>query len=176
MPNVNNPQGFLPSSQGSGGCLRLGEYRIDPTYAVKIYTGDNVKLVGGFLNVGTAAAPGIGVFKGCSFTRSDGSAACLPYWDGAADVDPNKPVIAMVMDDPDAIFEVQAASAAQADVGAVVQIVAGTGSTLYGNSGQSVIKNAAGKFVITGIVPRDDNEAGAFAKVFVVASAHQKGK
>ena len=84
------------------------------------------------------------------------------------------PVVADVWDEYETIFEVQSASCAAGDVGAMADFVAGTpnatvGSTCYLDSSTAT----SGKtFNILGLVKRPNNDYGAYAKVSVLFIEH----
>ena len=78
------------------------------------------------------------------------------------------------MDDPNAIFEVQAATAAATDVGGNANLVLAanngfvSGWTLAGTYGTT-----AAQCRVLGLAPRHDNEFGAYAKLLVRINQHE---
>lgn len=181
MPNANRPTGLSPVKNGSTPWMGQGNiYSIAAGQAGVLAIGDVVK------STGTASAdgyPGVisaiagdtvrGVIVGIgnsptllanpdklNSTLSTASATFTQY--------------ALVVDDPDAVFEVQAATSAATDVGANAELVFGanngfvSGVTLNGTSG-----TAAAACRILGLVNRIDNEYGAFAKVLVKIMKHE---
>jgi hypothetical protein len=94
-------------------------------------------------NTGTilVAAAGdqlLGVFRGCRYTNASGEVIYSAYWpDGTVSSD----AVAFVVDDPNALFEVQSAatgSVVQTVVGNNADIVYTSGSTSDGQSGVEI--------------------------------------
>jgi hypothetical protein len=111
MSNYDAPFGLRPS-RTSISSQQQNRYRIASGYATAIYQGDMVKMVTGGGIERVAAADGglvLGVFNGCNYTDpTTGKPTWSNYYPGgvaAADI------IADVIDDPNATFEVQADAA-----------------------------------------------------------------
>ena len=148
-PTVDGPYGLKPVKMISGspynGVTR--QYRIASAYATDIFYGDVVKLVtGGTVerDAADAAMTPIGVFLGCSFTDPGTSQPTFKqYWPASTVASDAR---AFVVDATDVLFKVAVISSAATttpivmadlaitDIGANVQMVDNTGSTVTGNS------------------------------------------
>lgn len=136
MATTAAPYGMRPvnllGSQGFAGSTR--QYKIASGYATNIFFGDIVKLVAAGTvekDAGTDACTPVGVFMGCAYTDSDGP-KYRQYWPASTVA---SDAVAYVLDDPDAVFMIQADDTiAQAGLGANYAIVQTAGSTLIGNS------------------------------------------
>jgi len=142
VANVNNPFGFSPygTRNGSTPNFRLSRRKIISSYGTAIYTGDAVIPVStGYIQQATASTvPMAGIFMGCEYLSvSQGNIVRSRYWGGA---DANGDVTAYVIDNPDALFVVQAGASAIGfgDLNANLQLNVGTGSTITGQSGMFV--------------------------------------
>jgi hypothetical protein len=162
MASVASPYGLKPvnliGGQPYAGSTRT--YLIDPAgTAANIYNGSPVYVnANGYLAVATATGADattngfpvgtantgiVGVFVGCSYVNAQGQQIFAQYYPtGTTGV-----VTAQVVDDYDAVFQVQSAGAvAQNAVGANVFFSTGavaTGSTSTGNSTASVVAGAS---------------------------------
>ena len=162
MASVAAPYGLKPvnliGGQPYAGSTRT--YLIDPAgTASNIYNGSPVYInASGYLAVATATGADattngfpvgtantgiVGVFVGCSYVNAQGQQIWSQYYPtGVTGV-----ITAQVVDDYDAVFQVQSAgSVTQAAVGANVFFSTGavaTGSTTTGNSTASVVAGAS---------------------------------
>jgi len=181
-----------------GGTPYAGSTRMYPiasATAINIYYGSVVNVLGtGFLTanltVGTAAAPfvagTVGVFVGCTYTDPGSNQVVFrqnwPTGTVAADA------LAYVVDDPAAIFQVQANGAVvAADLGQCCSIIAqttNTGTLSSGNSTTAVnaatLSIAQDAFKIVGFVDSPTSTVGdAFTDLLVkfnpVAHAYTSG-
>ena len=107
MANADAPRGLWPVRHLSGGCpQRANEYPIAAAYSTKVHTGALVKLVaGGGIEVAAAGNRLLGVFAGVQYTDSQGNPVFKKFWDGPSGATNIK---AMVYDDPDLVFGIQA--------------------------------------------------------------------
>lgn len=176
MANANSPFGLKPVRTLGGGAVVLNEYTIASAYGTDIFTGDVVEMTGTGRNIGKAAAANvdnIGRFAGVSYDDSQGKRVFSQYWP-ASTVATN--VKALVVDDPNVIFEVQCDTLNQADVGLLADWNVGTGSTLTGQSGLYAVASAGAttnqSLRILRLVDRADNEYGQYAKAEVVFIEH----
>ena len=115
------------------------EYSIASGASGNIFSGDPVKMMNtGTILVAAAGDQLLGVFRGCRFTNSSGEVIYSAYWpDGTVSSD----AVAFVVDDPNALFEVQSAatgSVVQTVVGNNADIVYAAGSTSDGQSGVEI--------------------------------------
>ncbi len=115
------------------------EYSIASGASGNIFSGDPVKIMNtGTILVAAAGDQLLGVFRGCRYTNSSGEVIYSAYWpDGTVSSD----AVAFVVDDPNALFEVQSAatgSVVQTVVGNNADIVYAAGSTTDGQSGVEI--------------------------------------
>lgn len=139
MANLDAPNGFTPAYHLTGGTVRSSEMRIADQYATSIFSGDLVKLVAtGTIEVAAAGDSVVGVFAGCSYTAADGEVKFSKYWPASTDVK-GAYATAYVYDDPKIVFRAQFDGASGiADIGQMADMVAGTGNTTTGRSGQEI--------------------------------------
>ena len=137
MANINakfglRPIGKLGSASNSTGTT---EYDILTGTTGSIFTGDPVKMVNtGGIAVAAAGDLLLGVFQGCRYTDSAGEVIYSPNWPTTT---VSADAVAFVVDDPNALFEVQSAatgSVVQTVVGLNADIVYTAGSTTTGRS------------------------------------------
>lgn len=133
MSNQNAPFGLKPSSKLGSNYNSEGvtEYKIASGASGNIFSGDLVKMANtGTILVAAAGDQALGVFRGCQYTDSSGDVIYSPYWpDGTVTSD----AVAFVVDDPDALFEVQSAA-----TGSVVQTVVGNNADIVYTSGSTI--------------------------------------
>lgn len=179
MSNVSAPMGFVPSRKLGGGCLVTNPYTIASGYNTNLFSGDPVVMTGTGKNIALAAAGetgAVGVFAGCKFIDAEGRPQFKPYWPANTVLAAGTECEALVYDDPDIIFKIQADTVAAADVGALCDWVAGTGSVITGQSGaqaEASATAATGKSLrILGKLPEVGNEYGQYGKVEVLFVEH----
>ena len=137
MANTNAPFGLKPIGKLGSGYNSTGttEYDILTGTTGTIYTGDPVKMVNtGGIAVAAAGDLLLGVFQGCHFTNSSGEKVYSPVW---TTLTASSDAKALVVDDPDVLFEVQSAatgSLTQTEVGLNGDIVYAAGSSTTGMS------------------------------------------
>ena len=184
-PTVDGPYGLRPVKMLNGtpyaGATRL--YRIASAYATDIFYGDVVKLVtGGTVERDTAdaAMTPIGVFMGCTYTDPGTSQPTFKqYWPASTVASDAK---AYVVDDTNVLFKVAVISSAASstvvmadlaitDIGANVQMVDNTGSTVTGNSKIAVDDTSATTNTfplrVVDVVTETKTSATAFPEVLV---------
>jgi len=130
------PVGKLGSNVNSEGTT---EYSIASGASGNIFSGDPVKMANtGTILVAAAGDQLLGVFRGCRYTNASGEVIYSSYWpNGTVSSD----AVAFVVDDPNALFEVQSAatgSVVQTVVGNNADIVYASGSTADGQSGVEI--------------------------------------
>jgi hypothetical protein len=177
MANANSPFGLKVVRHISGGMTRVSEYSIASGYSTDIFYGDVVEMTGTGKNIAKAAAANadnLGVFKGCRYVDSQGRQVFSKYWPASTTA---SKIVALVVDDPNAVFEVQCDTLAEADIGQLVDIHVGTGSTVTGVSG--LYANVGGGTATTNMTlrllelkPTPDNAYGAYAKAHVIFVEH----
>ena len=133
MSNKNAPFGLKPSSKLGSNYNAEGvtEYKIASGASGNIFSGDLVKMANtGTILVAAAGDQALGVFRGCQYTDSSGDVIFSPYWpNGTVTSD----AVAFVVDDPNALFEVQSAA-----TGSVVQTVVGNNADIVYTSGSTI--------------------------------------
>jgi len=111
MSNYDAPFGLRPS-RTSISSQQQNRYRIAQNYGTAIFQGDMVKMVTGGGIERVAAGDGgfiLGVFNGCNYTDpTTGKPTWSNYYPANTDA---SDIIADVIDDPNATFEVQADAA-----------------------------------------------------------------
>lgn len=178
------PFGLRPAMHGSGGVLRPIRRAIDASYTTAIYKGTPIVIdpTTGAIQVAAAGTPSgatnqvDGVFVGCEYTDSTGKYNVSPFWPGVSGA---TNIVAWVIEDPQAIFEVQSAgSVAQTSIGNGFNLSAspGTGSTQTGLSTATItatpISAALAQFVLVDVAAGEDNAFGdAFTIVRVKLAA-----
>lgn len=130
----------------------VNQYPIPSGYNTDIKTGDLVVLTGSAGTIakftGTTTGTPVGVFIGCSYTDAAIGFVNRQIWP-ANQVAAN--ASAYVIDDPDAVFQIQAnGSLTQNSVGTNAAVVQGTGSATLGVSGVSL---NAGSIANTATLP-----------------------
>ena len=132
MANKDAPFGLKPVGIVGSGDNTQGttEYKIASGASGNIFSGDLVKMANtGTILVAAAGDQALGVFRGCQYTDSNGDVIFSPYWpSGTVTSD----AVAFVVDDPNALFEVQSAA-----TGSVVQTVVGNNADTVYTSGST---------------------------------------
>ena len=176
MANVDAAFGFVPIRHLSGnGYSRANKYTITSGLSEDIFTGDLVIITAdGVITPHTATeVNNIGVFAGVSYTASDGSYVYAQYFaSGTTGTD----FIAYVYDDPYTVFKVQSAGTpAQTNIGNCADVVAGTGSTITGQSGfelSGTMSNGTATCKILGLYEGPENAFGTNAVMEVLINEH----
>tara|TARA_R100001015_G_C4603456_1_gene158413 strand:- start:693 stop:1247 length:555 start_codon:yes stop_codon:yes gene_type:complete len=176
MANVDAAFGFIPIRHLSGnGYSRANKYTITSGLSENIFTGDLVIITAdGVITPHTATeVNNIGVFAGVSYTASDGSYVYSQYF---ASGTTGSNIIAYVYDDPYTVFRVQSAGTpAQTNIGNCADVVAGTGSTITGQSGfelSGTMANGTATCKILGVWEGPENALGANAVMEVLINEH----
>lgn len=144
-----NMQGSQPMTHG----MRL--MKITTAYATNIFYGDLVKLVAatGTIEKDTAVTANlpVGVFLGCEYEDTSLGLFHRQFWPASQAVKTGTTAWAYVVDDPDALFEIQASGAVdQTKLGSNANIVQTAGSTATGRSANAL--NVTG-IAVTGTFP-----------------------
>ena len=176
MANVDAAFGFVPIRHLSGnGYSRANKYTITSGLSEDIFTGDLVIITAdGVITPHTATeVNNIGVFAGVSYTASDGSYVYAQYF---ASGTTGSDFIAYVYDDPYTVFKVQSAGThAQTNIGNCADVVAGTGSTITGQSGfelSGTMSNGTATCKILGLYEGPENAFGTNAIMEVLINEH----
>lgn len=182
MANTNKafglrPLGKLGSNVNSDGDT---QYRIASNTTDAIFQGDIVTLSGGYLVKAAAGdAKIVGVFLGCQYTDPTTKKTTFKnYYPGAVVADD---IVATVVDDPNALFLVQASGVAgNTCVGLNADLVQTTaGNTTTGVSGMqlntaTLADTQALNVKVVGIssVPGEGDVTSAYANLIVVINEH----
>jgi hypothetical protein len=184
MANTDAPKGAVPIKHldGSPWNGALNEYLIASAYNTTIYFGDFVKMTAtGKIELAAAGNTILGVFQGVNYRNSSGEVVFSKYWPASTATFNSEDAKALVVDQPDVIFEMQQDSdtdtPSQADIGTNADFIAThTGSTLTGLSKEEVdtstCTTATANLRILRFVPKPDNAVGAYAKVEVLINEH----
>ena len=184
MANTDAPKGAVPIKHldGSPWNGSLNEYLIASAYNTTIYFGDFVKMTAtGKIELAAAGNTILGVFQGVNYRNSSGEVVFSKYWPASTVTFNSEDAKALVVDQPDVIFEMQQDSdtdtPSQADIGTNADFIAThTGSTLTGLSKEEVdtstCTTATANLRILRFVPKPDNAVGAYAKVEVLINEH----
>jgi hypothetical protein len=183
-PTVEAPYGFEPINRVDGmpyaGAIR--QYSV--TQAAAMYNGDLIELdVGGIVGTATSLTAGakIGVFVGCQYTNAAGQTIQAQYYPGSSVTN----AVAFVVDDPMAAFKVAVTNSSNAiatvtrsAIGTNVTALAGTPSSITGNSGQSILNtspaaDATFPIRIIDVVPETATSSTTFTEVIVKINLHQ---
>jgi hypothetical protein len=177
MSNKNAPFGArvvgkLGSGIANGG---MTEYAIASGASGNIFSGDLVKMTSaGTILVSGAGDESIGIFRGCSFTNSSGETIFSSHFPtGTVSSD----IVAFVVDDPNAVFEIQSVgSSAQIDVGLNADIAYTAGFTKIGMSAVELSGTTAATtatFRIMGFSSDPDNSTTGSANVNVIVKFNE---
>ena len=196
MANANKPMGLLPVQYLNGapwnGQARI--YSIAYDYNTAIYPGDPVISSG---TSDTNGVPGIVIYGGTGPIRgvvvgigryeslmANPSNLDRAYYPANGDGNTG-PWYAMVVDDPNVLFEVQEASGTQqlaaADMGLNTILKSGTGNGYVSGWQLSSYTDATPATTATlavrlmGLVRRQDNAFGAYAKHLIKINVHELG-
>ena len=151
MANVNAPFGFRPVGKMGSNINNSGTnvYPIADNYATSIFKGDVVQLVDGVIEVGTATSTkNIGIFNGVFISKDPSTGK--PKWSNfysQTNVATGETIEAYVYDDPNQLYEVQmggTATLAAAALGNNIDSVAGSGSTINGQSTSTLATSITG--------------------------------
>jgi hypothetical protein len=135
MANLDAPFGLRPA-RTSISSQQQNRYRIAANYGTSIFQGDLVAMVtGGGIERVAAGGSGfiLGVFNGCEFTDpTTGKPTFSNHYPASTNA---SDIIANVIDDPNAVFEIQADAAFPvADLAGNYDILATAGDTTSGTS------------------------------------------
>lgn len=176
MANENTPFGLRPLRLESGGTPPVEEMSIASAYNTNIFYGYPVELTGTGTNVAAAAAANadnIGVFVGCRYVDATGKQHFSRYWPASTVA---TDAVAYVVRAPGTIYEAQADSVAEADIGLLVDWETLAGSTATGNASMNVDVSTGAttdkSLRLLRLVPKADNAYGAYAKVEVEFVEH----
>lgn len=181
--NSNGPNGLVPYNQlgGAPHSSASDAYLINPLpYATSIFTGDPVSLSAGYVVIGVAGSPIIGVFAGCKYIDAQGTAKFSPYWPASTAIQAGSSIQAFVYDDPNMVFSIQEDNGSGAAGTHLTQatgpgfnynFAVNAGNTTTGLSATSLNNgstNTTLNLKIIGIDPTINNAIGNFANWLVI--------
>lgn len=140
MSAINAPFGFR-AAYSPNGLLRPRKYTIASGYATGIQSGSPVMLegVGGTITLAGTTGDLLGIFVGVEYVDATGKPTISNQWPAGQTTIAGSAIVAWVMDDYTAIFEVQSVgSVLQANIGEECNTTAISGSTFTGLSSTTV--------------------------------------
>jgi len=182
MANVNKPFGLRPLGKVGSNVNSDGDtqYPIASNTTDAIFQGDTVTLSGGYVIKATPGAANIlGVFLGCQYTDPTTKKTTFKNYYPGAVVASN--IVATVVDDPNALFLVQASGvAAVTCIGKNADLVqTAAGNTTTGVSGLelstgTLATDTALNVKVVGIssVPGEGDVTAAYANLIVKINEH----
>lgn len=184
MPNENTPRGFKPARMVSGEPFNgsMNPYRLASGYGTSIFAGDMVKLV----TAGTVEKAGVGeqfrgILMGVQWVGTDGVTRYSPYWPASTVTQGALPATALVVDDPDVLFEAVFTNSTSAPtiaaIGSTFDAFDAGGSTANGLSGMGVdfttLATSAKPWRFVDFVARPDNDtAAAYSRGLFAPALH----
>lgn len=143
--NVNSPFGFRPSQYLNGGTYngQPNPYQLASGYATAIFTGDPVDITGGYVTIGVAGSPIVGVCAGFQYLDALGNYQYAPYWPANTVTFGAAAATVLVYDDPNILYDIQTDDSTgphttpyfvQADMGKNANFAIGAGNTATGQS------------------------------------------
>lgn len=184
MANENTPRGFKPMRMQGGAVWNgsLTPYRLASAYGTAIYTGDVVKLVtAGTIQKAAAAEQMRGVVMGFQWVGADGIPVYSQYWPAGTVTLGSNPATALVVDDPDVLFEAVFTNSSSvpsiAAIGANFDLYDAGGSAATGISGEGIdfttLTTSAAQFRFMDFVARPDNDvAAAYSRGIFAPALH----
>ena len=181
-PTVSAPYGFRPINS-IGGTPYAGSTRLVPVDSGAVYTGDLVEMLASgkcaVIASGSAAPQALGVCVGVQYTNSSGQTVQAQYAPASGVTN----VVAYVVDDPRALFQVAVVSSGttiatlgRAAVGQNTSVVLNSGSATSGDSAQAIDDTtditATLPIRIVDVVPATATGADAYVEMIVKINTH----
>lgn len=180
--NSNGPLGLVPYCMQGGSPYSgaTNRYYIATSYATSLFTGDPVSLSAGYVVIGVAGSPIIGVFAGCKYTDATGNVKFSPYWPASTATMTGTTINAEIIDDPNVIFSIQETNGSGVAGTPLTQatgpgfnynFLVGAGNTANGLSTTSLNNAAANTTLNLKVIRLDQtilNTYGAFANWLVL--------
>lgn len=183
MANTNKPFGLRPFQTLNASCYNgaVRKFYVPSTDATAIYIGDTVKIGGSSGSLYPTDAPHPTAAKAAAADVVLGVCVGIEPLFSDLSINYRKASTGMyifVDTDPNTIYEIQsdATGVAAADVGLNADLSVVAGSTTTGQSNSvltSPTASATEDFLIVGLHPAVDNEAGAYARVLVRLNLNQ---
>lgn len=157
-------------------------FPIQPSNTSPIFTGDLVRLDGGWIVEASGAEDNadfsaLGVFQGCRYVDSNGDFVYRSFWDGAA----NRENIEAYVGQPDgAMFLIKGApdtNYSQSAIGGRFGVAYSAGSTIYGDSRVTLAATpaATGPLLVHRLHRTPNNDFDTDGPVFEVSIARKQG-
>lgn len=181
-PTVSAPYGFRPINS-IGGTPYAGSTRLVPVSSGAVYTGDLVELLAdgqcAVIASGSASAQCLGVCVGVQYTNSSGQTVQAQYAPASGVTN----VVAYVVDDPRALFQVAVVSSGttmgtltRAAVGQNAIVVLNSGNANTGDSAQAIddTTNTTATYPIriVDVVPATATSTTTYAEMIVKINTH----
>ena len=181
-PTVSAPYGFQPINS-IGGTPYAGSTRLVPVASGAVYTGDLVEMLSSgtcaVISSGSAAAQCLGVCVGVQYTNSSGQTVQAQYAPASGVTN----VVAYVVDDPRALFQVAVVSSGttmgtltRAAVGQNAIVVLNSGNANTGDSAQAIddTTNTTATYPIriVDVVPATATSTTTYAEMIVKINTH----
>lgn len=146
------------------------EYSIDPSDTTALFTGDAVKIDGGYVTQAAAGDPVNGYFAGVRYVDTDGSFVYRNQWDGVAG---RSDVKAAVAGGGGSRFYIEMdagqGAAAQTMIGTRRNLIVNAGDTIYGDSRSTLgAVSATGTFYVEALADLPNNNLGDTSAIFEV--------
>ena len=182
--------GLRPYKLSGGGTdWAINEYPLASGYATAIYTNDPViSLADGTIGIGVAGSPIRGIFVGCKYTTTAGEFIHSAYWPASTTVRTGTVPIALIIDNPNLIVDVQEAETAgvagtalalaDRNLNANFTITAGStvtglSATFLANNSEAVTATLNLKILRLTPVPGDNEVVGNFRNWLCSINAHE---
>jgi hypothetical protein len=181
-PTVSAPYGFKPINS-IGGTPYAGSTRLVPVSSGAVYDGDLVELLSdgkcAVIASGTSAAQTLGVCVGVQYTNSSGQTVQAQYAPSSGVTN----VLAYVVDDPRALFQVVVVSSGttvttlgRTAVGQNTSVILNAGNANTGDSAQAISSTTATTNTlpirIVDVVPATATGSDAFVELVVKINTH----
>jgi hypothetical protein len=181
-PTVSAPYGFKPINS-IGGTPYAGSTRQVPVSSGAVYDGDLVELLSdgkcAVVSSGTSASQALGVCVGVQYTNSSGQTVQAQYAPSSGVTN----VIAYVVDDPRALFQVAVvssgttmASLGRTAVGQNTSVILNAGNANTGDSKQAISSTTATTNTlpirIVDVVPATATGADTYVEMIVKINTH----
>ena len=181
-PTVSAPYGFKPINS-IGGTPYAGSTRLVPVDSGAMYNGDLVEMLSSgkcaVVSNGSAASQTLGVCVGVQYTNSSGQTVQAQYAPSSGVTN----VVAYVVDDPRALFQVAVVSSGttmgslgRTAVGQNTSVVLNAGDANTGNSAQAIDDTTATTNTlpirIVDVVPATATGSDAYVEMVVKINTH----
>lgn len=147
---VNAPFGLQPRRMITGAPWngQVNEYPIADSYATSLFTGDPVAPANnGTIARGATSTGILGVFMGCTYINTSGVLVTSPYWPANTATFQAQGAKALVVDDPNVLFDIQVSNNGNTISGMQAADINGNASFVLGGNGGGATNPAAGSTV-----------------------------